>query len=258
MMPARFGDLAGGALVTGGTGGIGRAIVEQLVGEGAAVTFTFRSNAAAAVALVAGLQAEGHRIAAIELDLADSDHCTRVVEVAANNFGGLHTLIHAAGPHVPQVHLSKVTPAAFAHQVEREIADTFNVIHPALPHLRAAQGSIVAVTTAATARYPVRDGLSAAPKAAIEQLVLALAVEEGRFGVRANCVGPGMLTDGMAERLMASGDLDEAALAVTKANIPLRRFGRATDIAEAACFLASPGANFITGQLLRVDGGYSV
>jgi len=258
MTSRTFDGLPGGALVTGGTGGIGRAIVEQLVREGSAVTFTFRSSAAAAVEMVTALQAEGHSIAAIELDLADADHCARVVEVAANNFGGLHTVVHAAGPHVPQMHLSKVSPAEFSRQVEGEISDTFNLLQPALAHLRASKGSIVAVTTAATARYPVRDGLSAAPKAAVEQLILGLAVEEGRFGVRANCVGPGMLTDGMAERLMASGDLDDEALAVTKANIPLRRFGRATDIAEAVCFLASQKANFITGQLLRVDGGYCV
>ncbi len=258
MTSRSFDGLSGGALVTGGTGGIGRSIVEQLVREGSAVTFTFRSKASAAVALVEALQAEGHRIAAIELDLADAEHCARVVEVAASNFGGLHTVIHAAGPHVPQVHLSRVAPADFARHVENEVTNAFNLIQPTLAHLRKSQGSLVAVTTAATGRYPVRDGLSAAPKAAVEQLVLALSVEEGRFGVRANCVGPGMLTDGMAERLIASGDLDEAALAVTKANIPLRRFGRATDISEAVCFLASSRANFITGQILRVDGGYCV
>ena len=80
----------------------------------------------------------------------------------------------------------------------RTRAAFFNVVRPALAHLRAAEGSIVAVTTAATSRFPVRDGLSSAPKAAVEALVRALAVEEGRYGVRANCVGPGMLTDGMA------------------------------------------------------------
>ena len=67
-----------------------------------------------------------------------------------------------------------------------------------------------------------------------------------------------MLTDGMAARLMASGDLDDDALAVTRRNIPLRRFGSANDIAEAVCFLASPRAGFISGQHLLVDGGYSV
>ena len=86
----------------------------------------------------------------------------------------------------------------------------------------------------------------------------ALAAEEGRFGVRVNAVGPGMLTDGMAERLIASGDLSDEALEVTRGNIPLGRFGSAADVAEAVCFLASDRAGFVSGQKLDVDGGYGV
>ena len=102
----------------------------------------------------------------------------------------------------------------------------------------------------------MRDALSSVPKGAVEAAVRALAAEEGPSGVRANCVGPGMFIDGMAAGLIASGELSEEALAVTRGNIPLRGFGNAADVAEAVCFLASDRAAFISGQKLDVDGGY--
>jgi NAD(P)-dependent dehydrogenase (short-subunit alcohol dehydrogenase family) len=191
------------------------------------------------------------------VDLTDAPACAAVVAEAEEAFGGLHTVVYAAGPHVPMVHLSRIPPAQFHTQLVQDVGGFFNLLSSALGPLRRARGSLVAVTTAATRRFPVRDGLSAGPKGAIEALVRGVAAEEGRYGVRANCVGPGMLTDGMASRLVASGDLDERALEVTRGNIPLGGFGTAADIAEAVCFLASDRARFITGQKLDVDGGYA-
>ncbi|WP_433606964.1 SDR family oxidoreductase [Dactylosporangium sp. CA-139114] len=330
-MEQDFAARPGVAVVTGATGGIGSAVARMLVARGCAVVLAYRSDADAAAALAAELNAANpadtdtgtdagtartgttqagaaptgaieaiatragatqagatqagatragatqagantadeqvhetgattdwrattqRRATAVRADLTDPAACAALIAGA----GEVHTLVHAAGPHVPMMHLSTIAPERFAEQVAQDVLATFNIVRAALPALRASRGSIVAVTTAATRRFPVRDGLSAVPKGAVESLMRGIAAEEGRFGVRANCVGPGMLTDGMAARLMASGDLHEHALAVTRSNIPLRAFGTAADIAEAVCFLASDRARFISGQKLDVDGGYA-
>nr|WP_206313314.1 SDR family oxidoreductase [Streptomyces coryli] len=239
-------------MVAGGTGAIGAAVVRTLARYGSQVAFTYRSSAEAARELERECGAR-----ALRADLGDEEAAARAIREAAGD-GGLHTLVYAAGPHVPMRHLSAVPPSRYREQLQADAVAFYNLVHPALTPLRESEGSVVAVTTAATQRYPVRDGLSSGAKGAVEAVARALAAEEGRYGVRVNCVGPGMLTDGMAARLVADGELDDAALAVTRRNIPLRRFGSAQDIAEATAFLASDLAGFITGQHLAVDGGYTV
>lgn len=233
------GDFDGkNTLVIGGSGGIGAATAALLAERGAQVTVTYHSRPIRS---------------GVPLDVLDTSGCAQALE----GFGPLDVLVYAAGPRIPQHHLSRIPPALFRDHLHLEVTGFFNVVSAALPLLRAGRGCLIAVTTAATRRHAARDGLSSAPKAAIEALVRGVAVEEGRYGVRANSVGPGMLADGMATELIASGDLDERALEAARRNTPLRRFGSTADLAEAICFLASDRASFITGQHLNVDGGYT-
>ncbi len=260
-LTADFAERPGAALVIGGTGGLGSAICRELAVRGSHVAFTYCTNEAAAEGLASDISEWGRQVWTVELDLA-RDGAAAValasVDAIAEAAGGIHTLVYAAGPTVPQRHLSTIDPGELERFLHADTAGFFSAAQACIPHLRESQGSGGAVTTAATRRYPVRDALSSIPKAAVEAAVRGIAAEEGRFGVRANTVGPGMLTVGMAQRLMESGDLDQRALDAARANIPMRSFGGAADIVEAVCFLASPRAGFITGQHLDVDGGFTV
>ena len=185
-MVVDFADRSGAALVVGGSGGIGLSVARMLASRGAQVALTYRARREAAEHAVDAVREWGVRGSAHVLDVADPDAAAAVVEAVASSYDGIHTVVHAAGPHVPMVHLSRVPPADLQRQLADDASGFFNVVHAALPHLRASAGSVVAVTTAATTRFPVRDGLSSAPKAAVEALVRGLAAEEGRFGVRVN------------------------------------------------------------------------
>ncbi len=246
----------GVALVIGGSGGIGSAVCRLLSSRGSDIAFTYNQNAEKADALYEEITSQNNECTYGSPQLTNEMEMHEFVQSLSDQ-GGVHTLIYAAGPPVPQQHLSTIKPPKFAEHLDLEVNAFFTSVASSLPDLRHHSGSITAVTTAATGKFPIKDGLSASPKAAIEMLIRGLAKEEGRYGVRANAVGPGMLDDGMAAGLIARGEYSQNDLDIATANIPLKRYGNSADIAETVCFLASPRANYISGQILNVDGGYT-
>jgi NAD(P)-dependent dehydrogenase (short-subunit alcohol dehydrogenase family) len=241
------------AFVAGGTGGLGRAICTALAAAGRSIFFTYRDNVAAAEALAKGI---GPSAAYCRADLtigADIEAAWGEV----GRFGAVGSVIYAAGPPIPQRWFSQVSAQDWRAGVTAEIDSFFNLAQSALPHLRSCAGaSLVAVTSFATRRAIAGDVLSAVPKAAIEMLVRQIAREEGRYGIRANCVAPGIIDAGLGRKAQQDHYTPEIWEAQRRA-VPLRCFGPAEAIADAVTFLVSPQAAYITGQSIVVDGGMS-
>ncbi len=155
---------------------MGAAVARLLLDRGSRVAMTYRR----ASPRVDELCAE-KSTAKYQLDLNDADNCRRVVEAVVEEFGALHTVVYAAGPHVPMKYVATIEPELFRQQMLDDAVGAFNIIAPTLPHLRETRGSVVAVTTVATVRFPARDSLSSAPKGAVEAMMRAIAFEEGPF-----------------------------------------------------------------------------
>nr|WP_087572861.1 SDR family oxidoreductase [Sphingomonas sp. CDS-1] len=250
----------GGALVLGGTGGLGSAIVRRLATDWEHVDFTYRSNEAKAEALIgelAGEQAGAGDVAAHRLDIADEQALAEVVRSAHARSGGLRAVVFSSGVHIPQIHVSKLQPDQWHEVVQAELMGFIALVRQVLPVLRETRGCIVNIGSVAPHWFVVGDALSAVPKAGSETLCRAVAKEEGRFGVRANTVAPGIMEVGIGGKLM--GEIySDAIWEQSKKSTPLRRFGTGEDVAGITAFLCSGEASFITGQTIIADGGLSL
>ena len=229
----------------------------MLARDGCDVALTYFNNEKKAEAAAALVREEGRQASVHPINIEDPDPVRQLVEDVVSK-GGIHTLVYAAGPLVPLIHLSKVEPALMKKHLLQDTFGFFNVVHYAIPHLRQSRGSVVAVQSSAQFRYASADGLSVVPKSGVNAIMKAVAKEEGRYGVRANGVALGIIDAGQHPELIKQGFIDEKYVAAAAANVPLKFWGAPIDVAEAVTYLASGRARFVSGQVINVDGGYHV
>lgn len=248
------GKVTGTALVIGGSGALGGAICRRLAADFGNIFFTYRSNTAAAAALKSDL-AQNARSDCSALDVRDRTAVEATFQRVADAFAPLEAVVFASGVNIEQPFVSEITADQWREVIESELLGFTNVVAAALPIFRSQQrGVFVNIGTFATRWYPPGDALSAVPKAGTEVLCRAVAREEGRFGIRANVVAPGIIEAGIGAKLMES-TFNDKIWEQQRKRVPLRRFGEASDIAEAVAFLASERSRYITGVTLIVDGG---
>jgi NAD(P)-dependent dehydrogenase (short-subunit alcohol dehydrogenase family) len=240
-------DLSGkAAIVTGSTRGIGRAIAEGLIAQGARVVIS-SENAADTARVAAELGMPGQ-----PCDVTDDAALAALVDRAVEAFGGLDVLVCNAGITGVAGSFAQIDMADYARVMAINLASQVTLCNLALPHI-AARGGGAAVLMASLSglRGNARINAYSLSKAAVAQLARNLAVEWGPRGVRVNAISPGFIATELSAPLLA----DEAFMARRMAATPLRRPGTPAEVAGAAVFLASDAGAFVTGHNLVVDGG---
>ncbi len=239
-------------LVTGGTRGIGRAIVESFADAGANVAFTFRSSTDAAADLVETLEGQGTEALSLQGDVADLDAAQAHVDAVVEHFGAIDVLVNNAGITRDGLML-RMTEDDWDAVIDTNLKGVFNFCKAAyMPMMRQQSGAIVNISSVVGTTGNAGQTNYAASKAGIVGFSKSLAKELGSRNVTVNVVAPGYVQTDMTDEL--DDDTQEAILD----NVPLDRLAEPHEIAEAVLFLASPAAAYITGHVLHVNGGLSM
>jgi 3-oxoacyl-[acyl-carrier protein] reductase len=252
-MPDMKIDLAGKrAVITGGSRGIGRAIVELFARDGATVAFFYRGNAAAAAEVVQQAAAAGLKVAAEQVDVCDATAVAAAVERLAGEWGRIDVLVNNAGVIRDNL-LGLLEDEDVRVVLETNVAGVFNVTRAVVPHMIARRaGKIVNLSSVSGEKGGRGQTNYAASKGAINAFTRALAVELAPRKITVNCVAPGVIETEMSQAVRdLAGD-------EVKGRILLRRFGQPQDVAYAVWFLASRFADYVTGEVLHVDGGFKM
>ena len=241
------------ALVTGGSRGIGRAIVKAFAAEGAKVAFVFRADKEAAASLVGEVAGAEGRLLALQADVTKMAEAQRCVDTIEKTWGGpVNILVNNAGIIRDDLFV-RLEPEAWNAVLETNLGGTYNFTRAvAYSMMKQRKGRIINVSSIAAEYSNPGQTNYAASKGAINAFTRALAVELASRGVTVNAIAPGFIETDMSEAVRnKAGD-------IIKKMIPMRRLGQPCDIARAAVFLAGDDAGYITGQVLTVDGGLSL
>jgi 3-oxoacyl-[acyl-carrier protein] reductase len=238
------------ALVTGASRGIGRAVAVTLAKGGASVALNYAGNEAAArEALELVQEAGAPRSKLYKFDVADPAACAAAVEAIVGEWGGLHVLVNNAGIAVDQL-VMRLKDEDWNRQLQVNLTGAFNLTRAATrPMMKQRGGAIVNLTSVVGEMGNAGQAAYAATKAGLIGLTKAVARELASRAIRVNAVAPGYVDTDMTQAL------PEAARSKLQEMIPLARIGTAQDVADAVAYLASDQASYVTGEVLRVNGG---
>ena len=240
------------AIVTGGSRGIGKAIVQALARAGAKVAFTYHSNSAAAESLLNELKGEGHEVLAYQADAADKAAADKLVEEIVEKWDGVYVLVNNAGI-IKDGLLATMSFEQWQAVINANLNSVFNYSQAVTrPMMSARQGRIINISSVAANFGNSGQANYAASKGGIEGFTRCLANELGRRGITCNAIAPGFIATDMTEAIR------NAAEDTIKKQIPARRLGQPEDIANAVLFFASEGASYVTGNVLTIDGGLTL